>query len=357
MEQIIRTIIYCNALPIVLLVIFLVLVRYNPLFNRRQSRLFTLAACTVLFMIFVVIFDYFFTYFRYQPFVSFRTITTFLNFAFSPLIPIFLDKISNQEKSKWYIYVPFFINTGLCLLSIVNGVIFSIGPTNGYGRGILFFVPFMTTLFYILVLFVRSSYRYLRSRFSERIFLMVTICLLIGSMVLEIVYYYLFFVWTTVAITLPLYYLLLNINQSIIDPLTRSYNRLMYNKDIERIDGKKKCIVALLDINNFKLVNDNYGHDFGDKYLINFVSLINHSLPSTSSIYRIGGDEFIIISKTSDLEKTANHLAFAKKEALKNDMDFSYGIDMYMPNQEFSEFIKHIDQLMYQNKKKDKEGK
>ncbi|MEG0592461.1 MAG: GGDEF domain-containing protein, partial [Coprobacillus sp.] len=344
-------------IPAIILIIFLILIRYNPLFNKKQSQVFTLATCTALFMMFVVSSDYIFTAFRHEPFVTLRTTTTFLNFAISPIIPILLDKISNTQKNSLAFYLPFIINVLLCIYSLFSGIVFSVSPNNGYDRGSLFFVPFLISIFYTFALLVRSNYRYLRSQKSERLYLLLVIGLLFFAMIAEIGFRFLFFVWSTASISLPLYYLLLNINQSILDPLTKAYNRAIYIKDIERLNNKKKCVIALLDINDFKLVNDTYGHDYGDKFLINFVSVISHCLPSTSSIYRIGGDEFVIISKTSDLKKISDSLVYAKQETLKENMDFSYGIDLYEPGLPLNDFIQLVDHQMYQNKKRDKAAK
>lgn len=352
------TIIYSNLLPIIVLVIFIFLISYNPVFSKKQARLFLLAALIDFIMIIVISLDFIFSAFSTEEFAILRTVTTFLNFTISPLIPLLLYRISKPENHIKWIYIPFVINVILCLISIPTGIIFDIDQLNGYDRGTLFFMPFLTTIYFMVILFLNSRYRYLRSQYSERIFLLIIIALLSGSMILEIVFRYRFFVWTTSAISLPLYYLLLNINHAILDPLTGAFNRLMYTKNLNTIENKKVCVIALLDINDFKNVNDQFGHDVGDRFLIQFTNIISHHIANDAMLYRIGGDEFIIIAKkTNNVQKIKTQLDTALKEANQHQIDFSYGIDVYKPELHLGDFLNTIDQLMYENKKQDKEDR
>lgn len=350
-----NTIVYANMLPFILLCAFFVLVCYNPVFNKRQSFLFKFITGITLFMIIDVSIDYLASLTPTYEASIIRTITTFINFALSPIIPVLLYRISNTGSvSKWF-YALFSINFLLCCLSIPTGIIFSVDSINNYSRGSLFFVPFMVSVLYMILLVIRSKYNYLRSQFSEKVLLIFTILLLATGMAAEVILRFRFFVWTSVAISLPLYYLLLNINHAILDPLTSAYNRLKYTKDVEVMDNKQSCVIAFIDINNFKLTNDQFGHDVGDQHLITLVKILNQHLSSFAIIYRIGGDEFVVIAKhTQSLVNVEQDLIIAKQDLLLNHIDVSYGIDVYQPNQPIADFLKHVDSLMYENKKRDK---
>ena len=85
------------------------------------------------------------------------------------------------------------------------------------------------------------------------------------------------------------------------DNLTGIPNRAAYSAYIKTITDESvncdfTCAVLLFDIDNFKLINDTYGHPAGDKVLQNCASLLrNVFLNPSCSIYRIGGDEFAVI--------------------------------------------------------------
>ena len=95
-----------------------------------------------------------------------------------------------------------------------------------------------------------------------------------------------------------------------IDPLTKTYNRRVLIKDLEDIleVGKERRLdmqVVLFDADDFKNINDTFGHIAGDKTLIYITRLIQNSLRKGIRIYRYGGEEFIIILNRTQLDACA----------------------------------------------------
>lgn len=81
-----------------------------------------------------------------------------------------------------------------------------------------------------------------------------------------------------------------------LDPLTRSYSKtFIIEKVREAIDSNRQFSMMIVDIDNFKLFNDTYGHMFGDIVLVEAVASISSVLKNNGHIARIGGDEFLII--------------------------------------------------------------
>lgn len=81
---------------------------------------------------------------------------------------------------------------------------------------------------------------------------------------LEIEFGFSFLTWEVACTGTIMYYLLLNIYQATVDPLTGAYNRQAYSKALDALEKTGKGIIAFVDINNFKEVNDRYGHDAGN---------------------------------------------------------------------------------------------
>jgi len=81
--------------------------------------------------------------------------------------------------------------------------------------------------------------------------------------------------------------------ESITDPLTKAYNRVYLRDLVEKIN-LYNYDVAMLDLDHFKKVNDNFGHDMGDYVLVNFVKLLQKSIRSKDIIIRFGGEEFLL---------------------------------------------------------------
>lgn len=92
--------------------------------------------------------------------------------------------------------------------------------------------------------------------------------------------------------------------QSCIDGLTGVYNRhyfdIIYNKYIER---KEKFSVMMVDIDNFKAINDTYGHEFGDTVIKGITETIGNLLDEEDKEFRYGGEEFIILIKDKPIEQ------------------------------------------------------
>lgn len=104
------------------------------------------------------------------------------------------------------------------------------------------------------------------------------------------------------------------VNLSERDILTQSYNRLVYEREIQRIwselcDKKiENAYLAILDLDYFKNINDKYGHQFGDKVLVDICQVISKRLRSGDIFARIGGEEFAIIFPNTSAGQAKNAL-------------------------------------------------
>ena len=82
------------------------------------------------------------------------------------------------------------------------------------------------------------------------------------------------------------------------DGLTKLYNRYGFDEMAEKMiskNPKEHCVAVLLDVDDFKLINDMYGHAYGDKALISLAAIMRKFFPSSALLGRNGGDEFCIL--------------------------------------------------------------
>lgn len=148
-----------------------------------------------------------------------------------------------------------------------------------------------------------------------------------------------------------------------IDPLTKAYNRyqLDYIIDLLKEDNYLRQIgVCILDIDNFKALNDTYGHLFGDYVLTEVVKLINKSINTEDYLIRFGGEEFIIIFLNDDLEKikqqidqinTVINTNIFSYDGNSTNVTISFGLSMYNIEEDLHPFLKKIDAALYDSKK------
>lgn len=102
-----------------------------------------------------------------------------------------------------------------------------------------------------------------------------------------------------------------------IDPLTKTYRKPYFDMQLEKaLKYDKNIVLVVLDIDNFKRVNDKYGHPVGDIILKEFTALIKENLRKDDLIARWGGEEFLILFKNIDKES-----AIAKVEELRKLID------------------------------------
>jgi diguanylate cyclase (GGDEF)-like protein/PAS domain S-box-containing protein len=149
------------------------------------------------------------------------------------------------------------------------------------------------------------------------------------------------------------------------DALTLLPNRTLFvdrfNQAIAHADRTKRSLaVCFIDLDNFKLINDHYGHDVGDKVLIEVAERFKSSLRGEDSISRQGGDEFALllsdIQTFADCEDILKRIRYSLAKPLLLDgichtITASIGVTLYPKGQgEIDTLIRHADQAMYQVK-------
>lgn len=148
------------------------------------------------------------------------------------------------------------------------------------------------------------------------------------------------------------------------DQLTGVLNRRgledMFNKEVARALRHDTILcVGLLDLDNFKKLNDSLGHDVGDQALIHLASVCRETLRPQDTVARYGGEEFIILLPETPLEDAAVALTRLQRELTKkfflNDNEkvlitFSAGVTQMLPEDTQTTVIKRADEAMYKAK-------
>lgn len=151
------------------------------------------------------------------------------------------------------------------------------------------------------------------------------------------------------------------------DGLTKLYNRYGFDEMAEKIlskNPKEHCVAVLLDVDDFKLINDMYGHAYGDKALISLSENMQKFFPSSALLGRNGGDEFCILLPNCTMEEVKESLI----EFTKTPKTFSYKGQTYSfcislgyaeyPNNaiERSQLMRCADTALYEVKLHGKNG-
>ena len=152
------------------------------------------------------------------------------------------------------------------------------------------------------------------------------------------------------------------------DLLTGLPNRYMLEEEIRRCNYlhkqfNYKGMICFIDIDDFKFVNDSYGHDIGDKLLKEVTYRIQHIIRSTDTLLRLGGDEFLLVLNNIDKEKTENLLGRIMHTVKQIDMIDNHKIEISLSigvahcpkdGANVREIVRAADNAMYQAKKSGK---
>lgn len=151
-----------------------------------------------------------------------------------------------------------------------------------------------------------------------------------------------------------------------VDPLSKVYNRSVAIEKIEKrlaeCDSDSKAALIVLDIDNFKKINDTFGHMYGDAVIAMSAGSIKNTLDDNDIIGRFGGDEFFIYCdnvQSDILEKKLENirLAMLKMRLDRNDNDdisCSMGVAVGGGNSKYEELFKQADSALYAAKKNGK---
>jgi diguanylate cyclase (GGDEF)-like protein len=153
---------------------------------------------------------------------------------------------------------------------------------------------------------------------------------------------------------------------SLIDPLTGCYNRrfLWQHLEDELKDAERKghhIVCCIFDLDHFKAINDEFGHDAGDEVILSFVKTCRSNLRANDKFFRYGGEEFIAVFRDISLKNVINSTNRVRKAfesisthgSVNKRMTCSGGIAYWNPSQPFktaAQLVKEADIALYKAK-------
>ena len=157
--------------------------------------------------------------------------------------------------------------------------------------------------------------------------------------------------------------------EATIDKLTGFLNKIEGTKRIADLCARQDGALVLLDLDNFKLVNDLFGHDMGDRILVAFSNVIRHCVRFGDVVSRIGGDEFMTFLPDLSDEKALASFSERLNRKLSAEADKLMGTDHGIPlgismgaafanihGKEYSKLFQYADMALYRVKNNGKHG-
>lgn len=266
-------------------------------------------------------------------------------------------------KGTIFMLFPVTLGSALMLTNKATGYIFTISEQNEYARGPLFITLTIVSAIYAVYSLVLISVGRKRITRKEYCIFMLYNLLPIAGVFTQVEFQGTTFAYSSSAFALTLLYVFLENKIVKLDHLTKVYARTFLDAHIDNMQTKKtnKAAALFIDLDEFKQINDKYGHAEGDFALVKFAEILNNSMPEEAIVARFGGDEFVVILNTNDIQEVEKYLNKFEKELNKYnksnrkkkgyDIKYSVGYDV-MSNgySSVKELIREVDDKMYQEK-------
>jgi diguanylate cyclase (GGDEF)-like protein len=285
------------------------------------------------------------------------------NMAIGPLWVMLISLHINGAVSKFQRIFMLCVCGAITVLMVVNffnPIIFDINERNVYTRGPLFMVKNLLEV----VLMADGVVIYLISRYKSggvKFFpVLHFVCPIFICVCLQMFYYGISTIWVGIAVGYTSLMLALQNENIFIDKLTGLYNRYYLDKVSGEQKRKRKITMMMLDMNDFKSINDNFGHSQGDDALVSLAEVLEKTVGAQGTVVRYAGDEFVIILNNGDedaaekckLQIKKNLEEFNETHKKKYKLSASIGVGVFdLEKSNVDKILKKIDKLMYEDKR------
>ncbi|WP_227396870.1 GGDEF domain-containing protein [Jeotgalibacillus aurantiacus] len=292
--------------------------------------------------------------------------TNFLLFLLGPVlggvmlsyVDYHLFKDPARIKKRMYYQGASILTFFVLIINIFYPVYFYIDPVrNSFSSGDFKDLHYVVLgSFYLYMLFFVLKNRRRTHPYVVLLFIGFFLLPVIG-MIVQLFDSKLYFSWTTVVLSVLASYTFLESTTTEEDFLTKLYNRQSYESYLKYlIEGNRRFSVMLMDLNHFKEINDQYGHQRGDEVLVAFGQILKKTCRKSAFVCRLGGDEFVIVIENDQAhsEKIINDIKQTlgrSEDPLLQQLTFSYGYHHYQNSMTMDELYAIVDQKMYQFKR------
>ena len=281
-----------TAITVVFLVAGGLLVAYNRTVSRKARNAF-LGIIIALICITLADWFTFYTSGRHPELVGVHTVLMAATFAVAPGIPVVIAHIIYPHRSVRLMMALVAAHAVFQLVNIFGGFVFWVDDANVYHRGPLYPVymaAYTITALYLVIESVRAGHAYQTVNIVTVFGILA--CMLTGVLI-QVFDGSVRMTWPAVSMAVILYFLFYSDMVTRTDALTKLLNRRSFEEALAKVP--LPCVAVVIDVDDFKNVNDTYGHAFGDECLERVGQMIRRAFGSAGLCYRTGGDEFAVI--------------------------------------------------------------
>ena len=289
-----------TIIDVFVLSIMCILTKYSEALNKQQrlwfiSSFLLIISISILEVVTVVVDK------RPASFRWVNIIANYLGFGLSPAVPIFLASALGKSRSTKYAITIEVVYLLFLAVTFPLKIVFYVDQNNQYIRERFFGIylaAYFSSILYLLVMTLRFATKYQNK--SKSSIYPIAVFLLAGTMV-QVVFSQIHVTWLCVSLLSILFFTYCNGMWQQLDNLTGLLNQKSYLNITASLSRDGTLVV--FDVDDFKAINDNYGHLMGDQCLEVIASCIKKAYSKDGFCYRIGGDEFcVLLDATADKE-------------------------------------------------------
>ncbi len=344
----IREYIVENWALILVLIAFAVSIRTTVFMDKSTAR----RMCVLipgLFLLSVVVFLEFWLTDR-GGYRQERVILMAVRYSATPVIVAML-LYTLVRRVRWFIFIPALVLTVVNIISVFTGIVFSLDEAGALRRGPLGLLPYIVAGLYGVSL-VWILYRQSNRLYTEIVPIAFLAFAFASGLFLPFVFGKAFsqMFCITIAIALLVYYEFSLLQQTKKDPLTGVLNRQAYYADTKTSPEDITALVTT-DMNGLKEINDSRGHEAGDEALTAIALGLLRAAGRGQSVYRIGGDEFIILCRRASREDVVRLAEDVGKNIGETGYHCAIGYSWAEDGKkDLEEMLRESDRMMYENK-------
>lgn len=275
-----------------------------------------------------------------------------------------LRTFNNQRrvrKAAILLCPPLIIHYIMCLVNLKTGILFTVSPENVYQRGNYVIVPYLILFFYYIYSLCLSDISKKNGLHLKPLssFAFVGPCML-GTIV-QGMFYGITLGWTAVAVAFVQVYQQTQFLNFYTDSLSMLYNRRYLDRVLWQVahNSIPNVYGIMIDVNDFKHINDDFGHSAGDRAIKHIARLLVQSISSSALAIRYAGDEFILLLRVEEpasvpallrrVERNVEEWNQSHMEPFS--LSFAMGYSHFDTSRMTSdEFLTDMDRKMYESK-------
>lgn len=274
------------------------------------------------------------------------------------MLSLILIELRNVKwKIKAFLFLPAIINLLITSTALFTKWVFWYGENGVVMRGPLAYTPHVISFLYAILLCGYGIYIQRFGRWQESIIVCTATLLSVLGTLAETIFQLRGILIGVIAMDVTFFYLYFHIEHFKMDILTGALNRISFYADSQKLNDRNDVTIFSIDMNDLKRINDTKGHAAGDKAIKEVANMIHDHLQRGSKLYRVGGDEFVVICAG-----TAKESILWMERELQEVMDaseysFAFGKAYMDKGETFEQVYMRADHEMYENKRKIKAGR